>query len=53
MDKDVLSKEGTNERKDGSFIEKVVPSGNGGLSRSELCNPHNLTPPTPAVQFFK
>ncbi|PIN12528.1 hypothetical protein CDL12_14865 [Handroanthus impetiginosus] len=51
MVKDVLSKEGTNERTDSSFIEQMVASGNS-LYQTELCNPHNLTPLTPAVQFL-
>ncbi|KAH6837101.1 Tesmin/TSO1-like CXC domain-containing protein [Perilla frutescens var. hirtella] len=46
MDKDILSKEGTTERADGSFTESIS-SVNDGLSHPEL------TPRTPAVQFLK
>ncbi|KAL0323932.1 UNVERIFIED_CONTAM: protein tesmin/TSO1-like CXC 2 [Sesamum calycinum] len=50
MIKDVLSVEGTGERREGSFTEQIMAPGNG-FSQTELCNPHNLTPLTPAVQF--
>ncbi|KAL0330840.1 UNVERIFIED_CONTAM: protein tesmin/TSO1-like CXC 2 [Sesamum angustifolium] len=50
MIKDVLSVEGSGERKEGSFTEQIMAPGNG-FSQTELCNPHNLTPLTPAVQF--
>ncbi|KAL0393968.1 UNVERIFIED_CONTAM: protein tesmin/TSO1-like CXC 2 [Sesamum latifolium] len=48
--KDVLSVEGTGERREGSFTEQIMAPGNG-FNHTELCNPHNLTPLTPAVQF--
>ncbi|XP_011081944.1 protein tesmin/TSO1-like CXC 2 [Sesamum indicum] len=48
--KDVLSVEGTGERREGSFTEQIMAPGNG-YNHTELCNPHSLTPLTPAVQF--
>ncbi|KAG8375458.1 hypothetical protein BUALT_Bualt10G0102000 [Buddleja alternifolia] len=51
MTKDVLNEEDTIEQTDVSFIEKMAESGIE-LYNTELCNPHNLTPLTPALQFL-